>query len=88
MLYIETKQELDRGGKCFCYSQCTKLQENTPKEGKDGVNKDDAALTPWKMHKSYPPSMNWWIVIAAFRLLNVDDWLLTMQKRLASQIDW
>lgn len=40
------------------------------------------ALTPWKMHKSYPPSMNWWIVIAAFRLLNVDDWLLTMQRDL------
>lgn len=26
---------------------------------------------PWRMHKSSPPSMNWWIVIAAFRLLNV-----------------
>ncbi len=26
--------------------------------------------------------MNWWIVIAAFRLLNVDDWLLTMQRDL------
>lgn len=38
---------------------------------------------PWKMHKSYLPSMNWWIVIAAFRLLNVDDWLcLTMQRHL------
>lgn len=30
------------------------------------------------MHKSYPPSTNWWIVIAAFRL-NV--WLLAMQKK-------
>lgn len=50
--------------------------------------KNDAnAPTPWKMHKSYPPSMNWWIVIAAFRLLNIDDWLLTMQKETCIS-DW